>query len=80
MISEFFEFIGMTILVILGIMVIALLIGVPIYFLSGSNSPTNYSYIDLEDNGGYANWCSTNYKMTCYADGKTIEVKEYTKQ
>lgn len=50
-----------------------------LYLIEGGNNPTNYTYVDLEGNTGYANWCLKDGTLACSSDGRTFEVKEYRK-
>lgn len=60
---------------------IAVIFGIAyaLYLIEDGDNPMNYSYIDLDGNTGYANWCFNGVRLTCNSDGRTFEVKEYRK-
>lgn len=49
------------------------------YYLTGSNNPYNYKYIDLDGNEGYAQWCNNDSHLNCYTNRSYVQVKEFHK-
>lgn len=66
-------------LVIVAFFTIVFIIGGLGYFLTGSNNPYNYRYIDVNGNEGFAQWCSRDNDLNCYTDKGYVQVKEYHK-